>query len=238
MKIDVLAFAAHPDDAELACSGTLAVLKSSGHTTGIVDLTQGEMGTRGSREERMEEAARSSEILGLDYRANLNLGDTSFEINRENQLRIIEQLRHCRPSIIFINAKTDRHIDHPRAGELVKQAAFLSGLRNIETEYEGQKQVPWRPEEIFHYIQYQYIKPDFVVDISEAFNTKMESIKAFKSQFFDPNSSEPETLISSEPFIKYIEGRAREMGSSIEKEFGEGFNVIRPLPVDLSKQFL
>ncbi|MBR9860101.1 bacillithiol biosynthesis deacetylase BshB1 [bacterium] len=234
MKLDVLAFAAHPDDVELACSGTLIKLKKSGKRIGIVDLTEGEMGTRGTPEIRKAESKASSEIMGLDVRENLNLGDAWFEISKSNQLKVIESIRAYQPDIILVNAKNDRHTDHPKGGELVKQAAFLSGLAKVETEREGVKQDAWRPKHIFHYIQYLMDTPDFIVDISDEFETKMKAIQAYKSQFYNPESDEPKTLISSQEFLKYIEARARECGSAIESTYGEGFHVIRPLSLDMA----
>jgi bacillithiol biosynthesis deacetylase BshB1 len=235
MKIDVLAFAAHPDDVELACSGTLIGLQQKGKSIGIIDLTQGEMGTRGSAELRLKEAEISSGIMKLSARENLNLGDARFEINQENKLRVVEMIRKYKPQIIMINAKDDRHIDHPRAAELVKQAAFLSGLSRLKTFHNNEEQKSWRPRHVFHYIQFDYIIPDFVVDISAQMDLKMSCIQAFESQFYNPESKEPSTLISTEQFLKYVEARAREMGSRIKREFGEGFNVVDPLPLDLTE---
>lgn len=233
MKLDVLAFGAHPDDVELACAGTIAKLKSQGKMVGVVDLTAGELGTRGTPDQRLEEAKASAEILKLDARKNLDLGDGWFEIDKKNKLRVVEMIRKYQPEVILINAMEDRHLDHPRAAELVKQAAFLSGLAKVETTHHGHLQERWRPKHIFHYIQYQYMEPSFVVDISDHFETKMDSIKAFGSQFFDPDSKEKSTLISGEHFLSFIEARARECGAAIKVQYGEGFISSTPLKYDI-----
>lgn len=234
MKLDILAFGAHPDDVELACSGTLFKLKQQGYKIGVVDLTQGEMGTRGTREVREEEAKNATKILQLDIRENLNLGDGWFEINQSNKLKVIEVIRRYRPTIILMNAIKDRHPDHPRAAELVKEAAFISGLDKVETFDNGVAQDRWRPEHQFHYIQYEFIEPDFIVDISEQFDVKMNSIKAYGSQFYDASSNEKSTLIAGKNFLNFIEGRAREFGAAIKVEFGEGFVSSTPLNMELS----
>lgn len=234
MKLDVLAFGAHPDDVELACSGTLVKLKKAGKKVGVIDLTQGEMGTRGSGDIRLKEAMDAADIMQLDVRENLNLGDVWFEINKENKLKVIEAIRAYQPDMIFMNAVEDRHVDHPRAAELVKQAAFLSGLSKIETKRNGVPQERWRPSYQFHYIQYQYLKPNFIVDISEEFETKMKSILAYRTQFYNPDSLEDTTLISQKGFLDYIQSRAREFGSAIEKDYGEGFVVNGGLMMDPS----
>ncbi len=231
-KLDILAFAAHPDDAELACSGTLIKHIKQGLKVGIVDLTQGDLGTRGSIEIREQEAAASSAIMGLTARENLKMADGFFTESDENLKRIIYAIRKYQPEVILVNAISDRHPDHGRGSQIVSRANFLSGLVRIETKDNGVIQMPWRPKNIYHYIQFRYIKPDFVVDISDEWETKLKSIKAFKSQFHDPNSDEPETLIASSKFIKYIEARAIEFGASIEVEYGEGFTVEKPLGVD------
>ena len=233
MKLDVLAFGAHPDDVELSCSGTLAKLKKAGKKIGVIDLTKGEMGTRGTAETRAQEASNSSTILRLDARENLDLGDAWFEISKENKLKVIQAIRKYRPDIILVNAKHDRHIDHGRGAELVKQASFLSGLAKIETKVDGNPQERWRPKHCFHYIQFQYMQPSFVVDISEEFETKMKSILAYKTQFYDPTSNEKSTLISQKSFLDYIEARAREFGAAIEVEYGEGFVSDTPLQFNL-----
>lgn len=227
-KLDILAFAAHPDDAELACSGTLLKQVALGKKVGIVDLTQGDLGTRGTVEIRAKEAQDSANILGLSARENLKMPDGFFDESEENLKKVIYAIRKYRPEVVLANAIHDRHPDHGRGSALVSRAFFLSGLVRIETFENGVKQAPWRPKNIFHYIQFRHIQPDFVVDISDVWQKKMESIKAFKSQFHDPNSGEPETLIASKKFTDYIEARAREFGAAIEVEFGEGFTAERP----------
>lgn len=231
MQIDILAIVAHPDDAELSCSGTLMLAKEQGKTTGIVDLTRGELGTRGTPEIRSQEAAAAADILGLDVRESLDLGDGFFDQSRESLIEIIRVIRKYRPKVLLTNAVSDRHPDHGRGSELVSRACFLAGLEKIETDESGTAQSPWRPAEIFHIIQFRYMNPDFVVDISTVFDRKLEAIKAYKSQFYDPESSESPTLISSKRFLDYIESRSRECGAAIEVEFGEGFITERPLKV-------
>jgi N-acetylglucosamine malate deacetylase 1 len=233
MKLDVLAFGAHPDDVELGCSGTLLKLKAQGKKIGIVDLTKGEMGTRGTDLTRKEEAADAAEILGLDIRENLDLGDGFFEIDQKNRLSVIRAIRKYRPTIVLANSFKDRHTDHARGAQLVKEACFLAGLSKIITEDENGLQTYYRPKHVFHYTQYYYVVPHFVVDVTAYQDVKMKSVLAYKTQFFDPNSKEPKTLISSEKFIKFVEARGREMGAAIEVEFGEGFTSDTPLPYDL-----
>lgn len=224
MKLDILAIAAHPDDVELACSGTLIKEIKNGKTVGILDLTRGELGSRGNAELRTLEAQESSRIMGLHTRHQLNLKDGFFENKETEILQIIEQIRRFQPKVILANAPSDRHPDHGRASELVRRACFLSGLVKINTQYEGQEQQAHRPESVFFYIQDRNIGPDFVVDISEEYAQKRESISAFKSQFYQANNSgEPETPISSKAFWDFIEARARDYGRSIGCEFGEGF---------------
>lgn len=232
MKIDVLAFGAHPDDVELACSGTLIKLQKQGKKIGVIDLTKGELGTRGTADTREQEAASAAEILKLSVRENLDLGDGWFDINQSTIVKVIEVIRKYQPTVVLANAIKDRHTDHPKGAELVKKAVFLAGLEKIVTSINGIEQEKWRPPYLFNYIQYNYIQPNIVVDISTEFDTKMESILAYKTQFYDPKSNEGETLISSKSFLKYIEARAREFGSSIEKEFGEGFTSDGPVPYD------
>ncbi|MBO6515171.1 MAG: bacillithiol biosynthesis deacetylase BshB1 [Bacteroidia bacterium] len=231
-KLDILAFAAHPDDAELACSGTLLKHIQLGYKVGVVDLTQGDLGTRGSIEIRAREAEKSSQILGLSARENLKMPDGFFDQTEENLKKIIYAIRKYQPDVLFANAIHDRHPDHGRGSEIVSRANFLSGLAKIKTyDHDGQEQAPWRPSNVYHYIQFRHIKPDFIVDITQQWPTKLEAIKAFESQFFNPDSDEPETLIASEKFLKYIEARAREFGAAIETEFGEGFTTEKPIGV-------
>lgn len=232
MKLDVLAFGAHPDDVEISSGGTVSRLVSEGKKVGIIDLTRGELGTRGSADLRDDEAARSSEILGLSARVNLDLGDGAFENSNENRLKIIEQIRRFQPDIILANALSDRHPDHGRGAALVKEAAFFSGLAKIETRHDGEVQTSWRARLLAHYIQDFYHEPDFVIDVTDYFDQKMESIKAFSSQFFDPNSEEPQTPISGEGFFEMIRARAVSLGRPAGMNLAEGYNVERILGVD------
>jgi bacillithiol biosynthesis deacetylase BshB1 len=228
-KLDLLCFAAHPDDIELSCGGTILKHIDLGYKVGIVDLTQGELGTRGSIALRAIEAANASKILGISVRENLKLADCFFEKNKETSLKIIEKIRQYQPEIILCNAEQDRHIDHGRASDLVNDAAFLSGLVKIETFHNGVLQAPWRPKQIYNYIQDRMAKPDIIIDITPYFDKKIESVLAFESQFYNPNSSEPVTPISSLAFLEYIKSHAREFGRLINVEFGEGFTVKRPI---------
>lgn len=232
MQLDVLVFAAHPDDAELAASGTIVKLIKQGKKVGVIDITQGELGSRGSVELRKKEAENSSEILGISVRENLGFSDGFFENNKENQLKIITKIRKYRPKIILCNAVSDRHIDHGRASEMVSNTIFLSGLIKIETFENGQIQHAWRPNFVLHYIQDRYIKPDLVVDITDTFDIKMQSILAFKSQFYNGDDSLPKTPISSKDFLDFVEARSREFGRSIGVTFGEGFTVERPIGIN------
>jgi N-acetylglucosamine malate deacetylase 1 len=228
----VLAISAHPDDAELSCGGALLKLKSQGYTTGILDLTRGELGTRGTPAIRAEEAAAASQILGLTTRICLNLPDGFFPNHEANQRQIIAVLRALRPRLVLANAPSDRHPDHGRAAELVRDACFLSGLRRIETiAADGKQQAAWRPSRLLHYIQDEHHQPQIVVDISAEFAQKMEAIRAFQSQFFNPASTEPGTHISSERYVHFLEARARVMGNMIGVEYGEGFVSHWPLPI-------
>lgn len=227
MKLDILVIAAHPDDAELACSGTIAAHVAKGHKVGIVDLTQGEMGTRGTPELRLQESAEAAKILGLSARENLGFKDIYFKDDPEHQHELIKIIRKYRPEIVLANAVTDRHPDHGKGGSLATNACFMSGLRKIETSLNGENQEPWRPKFVYHYIQNNYIEPDFIFDISDYWDTKISSIMAFKSQFFDPNSQEPASFISSPEFLPFIESRARELGHRIMAKYGEGFTVER-----------
>ena len=228
MKLDILAFAAHPDDVELAASGTVAAHLAQGYTVGIIDLTGGELGTRGNTQLRGKESAAATEILGVQVRENLGMRE-GFNVNDEqHKLSIITAIRHYQPEILLCNAIRDRHIDHGRAASLVDDACFLAGLPKIETSYNGEAQKAWRPKAVYHYIQDYYSQPDIIVDITPYFETKMKSIRAYQSQFFNPNSNEPQTPISGEDFLKFIEARAREYGRLIGVAYGEGFNTHRP----------
>ncbi len=232
MKLDILAVGAHPDDVELSCSGTIAKEVDRGKKVGILDLTRGELGTRGTAEIRDKEAKAAAEILGVKMRHNLEFSDAFFENNTAHQLEIIKIIRKYRPEIVLCNAVEDRHIDHGKAAKLVGDSCFLSGLRKIETILEGNKQDAWRPKHVFHYIQWKNLEPDFVVDISGYMDKKLDSVLAYRSQFFDENSNEPETPISSSNFLDSITYRARDMGRLINTEHAEGFNVDRNVAVD------
>lgn len=231
MKLDILVIAAHPDDAELACSGTIASQIAKGYKVGILDLTKGEMGTRGTPEIRMQESEESSRILGISARENIGFKDIFFKDDDPHRLEIIKIIRKYQPEIVLANAVSDRHPDHGKGGAVASNACFMSGLRKIETTLDGIVQDPWRPKYVYHYIQNNYIKPDFVVDITDFWETKIESIKAFKSQFYDPNNKEPASFISSAEFLDFIEARAKEFGHSIMVKYGEGFTVERNLGI-------
>lgn len=228
MKLDILVLAAHPDDTELGCGGTVAKHIHDGHKVGIVDLTRGELGTRGTPEIRAAEAAAAAHILGVSVRDNLGLRDGFFQNDPEHQLSVIRAIRKYRPSIVLANAVYDRHVDHGKGASLAHDACFLSGLAKIETRDDtGVLQEAWRPRAVYHYIQSYYLKPDFVVDISGFWDIKMNAVRAFKSQFFDPESREPQTFISDPAFMKMLESRAQELGHSIGVAYGEGFTIRR-----------
>jgi bacillithiol biosynthesis deacetylase BshB1 len=232
MKLDILAFGAHPDDVELGCSGTIAKEISLGKKVGIVDLTRGELGTRGSVEIRNAESAEATLLLGVSIRENLNMRDGFFVNDETHQMKVIEMIRKYQPEIVLCNAIDDRHIDHGKGSRLVSDACFLSGLRQIETQYEGKKQDAWRPKVVYHYIQWKNIEPDFVVDISDFMEVKMRSILAYSSQFYNPNTNEPESPISSKNFLDSVRYRAQDLGRIIGKDFAEGFTVERYLAVN------
>ncbi|HTH81447.1 MAG TPA: bacillithiol biosynthesis deacetylase BshB1 [Mucilaginibacter sp.] len=233
LKLDILVLAVHPDDAELGCGGTILKHIALGKKVGIVDLTRGELGTRGSAEIRDQEAAAAAKILGLAVRENLAIPDGFFQNTQEYQLKVIEAIRKFQPEIIITNAYHDRHPDHGRANQLVDAASFLSGLRKIETYADGKLQEPWRANILLHFIQDEYIKPDIIVDVTEYWDKKIESIYAYGSQFFNPNwGDEPATYISSPEFVAIVEARAREHGKVIGAKFGEGFTSRRILGVD------
>jgi len=232
MKLDILVIAVHPDDAELCCSGTILKHIALGKKVGIVDLTRGELGTRGTAETRDEEAADSARILGLHARENLRFRDGFFQNDEFHRLEVIKAIRNYQPEIILSNALEDRHPDHGRAGDLVYDAVFLSGLPKIETEVEGLNQAAHRPRLLLQYIQDRYLKPDIIVDISEHMDKKIESIKAFKTQFYNPDVEGLQTYISSPEFFETVIGRSREFGKSIGATFGEGFTSRKLLGVD------
>lgn len=229
--IDILAIAAHPDDVELAAAGTLIRHIQEGYTVAIADLTRGELGTRGNAALRLQEAENSRQILGVEYRVNLGLPDGFFHEDDESLRKLVEVIRHFRPRIVLANAISDRHPDHARGASFASRACFLAGLRKIETSYGGHAQQAWRPAAVYHFIQDHYIKPDLVVDITPHYQQKIEAIMAFRSQFFDPDSKEPETPISSEGFLKFLEARARDFGRLIGCEYAEAFTVERPIGV-------
>ncbi|OIQ35200.1 MAG: bacillithiol biosynthesis deacetylase BshB1 [Crocinitomix sp. MedPE-SWsnd] len=231
MKLDILAIAAHPDDAELSCVGTLLMAKKQGKKIGIVDLTQGELGTNGTAETRKVEAAEAAKIIGLDARENLAMPDGFFQNSKENQIKIIEQIRKYQPDVVLINAISDRHPDHGKGATIAKEACFLAGLSKIETTVAGANQDKWRPKAVYHYIQDYYMKPDFIIDISEVVDQKIETIKAFKTQFFDPSNPNVKTPISGENFFDFLKGRWADYGRYIGAEYGEGFVLTRPAGV-------
>lgn len=232
MKLDILIIAVHPDDAELCCSGTILKHIAMGKKVGIVDLTRGELGTRGTAETRDEEAADSARILGLHARENLRFRDGFFQNDEFHRLEVIKVIRKYQPEIILSNALEDRHPDHGRAGDLVYDSVFLSGLPKIETEVEGLNQAAHRPRLLLQYIQDRYLKPDIIVDISAHMDQKIESIKAFKTQFYNPDVDGLQTYISSPEFFETVIGRSREFGKSIGATFGEGFTSRKLLGVD------
>jgi bacillithiol biosynthesis deacetylase BshB1 len=232
-KLDILVLPVHPDDAELGCGGTILKHIAAGKKVGIVDLTRGELGTRGSAEIRAKEADAAAEILGLTLRDNLGLPDGFFENTKEYQLKVIEVIRKYQPEIIITNAHYDRHPDHGRASDLVETSTFLSGLRKIETYSEGELQQAWRPNLLLHFIQDQYIQPNIVVDVTEYWDKKIESVMAYGSQFYNPEwKGEPQTYISSPEFIKIIDGRGLEFGKSIQVKYAEGFTSKKIFGVD------
>lgn len=232
VKLDILAFGAHPDDVELGCGGTVAKEISKGKKVGIIDLTRGELGTRGSVDLRDQESKLASNVLGLELRENLNFKDGFFQNNESNQIEIIKVIRKYRPEIVLCNAEDDRHIDHPKAAELVSSACFLSGLRKIETIDNGKNQLEWRPKNVYHYIQWKNSSPDFLVDISGFISIKLEAIKAYSSQFYDPNSNEPETPISTKNFIDNVINRSADLGRLIGVEHAEGFTSKKSLGIN------
>ncbi|MEP6712569.1 MAG: bacillithiol biosynthesis deacetylase BshB1 [Ferruginibacter sp.] len=223
MKIDVLAFGVHPDDVELSCAGVLLVEKNNGKKTGIIDLTEGELGTRGTAAIRKEEAALSAKILGVDVRENLKLADGFFMNDEEHQRKVITALRKYRPEIILCNAPEDRHPDHGRSASLVADAAFLSGLVKIETTENGVIQEPWKPTYVLQYIQDRFLQPNFVIDISAVFEQKLEAIKAYATQFHNPGLDEPQTYISTPDFLESIIYRSKMLGKMIGVKHAEGF---------------
>ena len=232
MKLDIVAFGAHPDDVELGCSGTIAKEISLGKKVGIIDLTRGELGTRGSVEIRNQEAAAAAKILGVSVRENLDLRDGFFVNDEAHQLKIIKMIRKYQPEIVICNAIEDRHIDHGKGSQLVSDACFLSGLMKIETEINGENQKAWRPKLVYHYMQWKNLTPDFVVDITGFNDKRVASILAYSSQFYDPNSDEPETPIASKNFLESLNYRPKDLGRLIGTDYAEGFTVERYLAVN------
>ena len=232
IKLDILAFGAHPDDIELGCGGTIAKEIYNGKKVGIIDLTRGELGTRGDAKTRDVEAKNASKILGVEIRENLNFRDGFFINDETHQLEIIKILRKYRPEIVLCNAEDDRHIDHPKGAKLVSDACFLSGLRKIITKIDYLTQGEWRPKNVYHYIQWKNSNPDFLVDISGHIKTKTAAINAYSSQFFDPNSSEPETPISNKNFISNVINRSADLGRLINVGHAEGFTSKKSLGVN------
>lgn len=232
MKLDILVFGAHPDDVELSCGATIAKEISLGKTVGIVDLTRGELGTRGTAEIRDEEAAEAAKILGVSVRENLRFRDGFFVNDEKQQLEVIKMIRKYQPEIVICNAIDDRHIDHGKGSKLVSDACFLSGLRKIETQLNGEPQQAYRPKLVYHYIQWKNLTPDFVVDVTGFMDTKVASLMAYKSQFYDPNSSEPVTPIATKNFKESILYRAQDLGRLINSEYAEGFTVERYVAVN------
>jgi N-acetylglucosamine malate deacetylase 1 len=231
MKLDILAFGAHPDDVELGCSGTIAKEVALGKKVGIVDLTRGELGTRGSVEIRNSESKKASEILGIAVRENLDMRDGFFVNDEKHQLEVVKMIRKYKPDVVLCNAVDDRHIDHPKGSKLVSDACFLSGLRKIETILDGGTQEAWRPKVVYHYIQWKNIEPDFVVDISDYIEIKTASILAYSSQFYDEKSNEPVTPIATKNFLESIHYRSKDFGRLVGVDYAEGFTTERYLVV-------
>ena len=226
MKLDILAFGAHPDDVELSCSGVILKNTALGRKVGLIDLTKGELGTRGTPAIREKEAKASAKILGVLFRENLKMADGFFMNDKKHLLKVIQKIRQYRPDVVLANALEDRHPDHGRAAKLVADACFLSGLVKIVTKQNGKKQEVWRPKAVYHYIQYRKLKADIAIDITPFIEKKMESIYAFSSHFYNPDSKEPSTLISQKDFFEYIKTREREYGQLLGVGYAEGFNVM------------
>ncbi len=230
-KLDILVLAAHPDDTELSCGGTVAAHVAQGKKVGIIDLTRGELGTRGTPEIRAQEAADAQHVLGVSVRENMGFADGFFVNDEEHQRALIRVLRKYQPDMVLANALSDRHPDHARAAALARDACFFAGLRKIETEEEGKPQPAWRPARLYHFIQSVYQKPDIVVDISAYWETKMRAVQCFKSQFDSSDTKEPQTFLTTPIFLQFVEARARELGHAIGVAYGEGFNVEKQIGV-------
>ncbi len=232
MKLDILAIGAHPDDVELGCGGTIAKEIAHGKNVGIIDLTRGELGTRGTAETRDEEAYNAGKILGVKARINLGFADGFFVNDKAHQMEVIKMIRKFQPEIVLCNAVDDRHIDHGKGSKLVSDACFLSGLIKIETHHDDHLQEPWRPKQVYHYIQWKNLEPDFVVDVSDFIDKKQEAVLAYKTQFYNGDSKEPETPISSKNFTDSVIYRANDLGRLVGVEYAEGFTVERYVAVD------
>lgn len=230
-EVDILCITAHPDDVEISMAGTVLHHIALGRSVGFVELTAGELGTRGSAEIRKREAEAAKDVLGAAFRYQLGLADGFFRADRESLERVVISLRRHRPGLVLTNAVRDRHPDHGRAASLVAEACFLSGLRRIETTFEGDPQGPWRPSLLLHAIQDHYIKPDLIIDITPYWEKKLEALRCFASQFHDPNSTEPSSPIATPDFLPFLEARAREMGRLLGQTYGEGFTTARPIGV-------
>jgi bacillithiol biosynthesis deacetylase BshB1 len=234
MKLDILAFGVHPDDVELGCAGTLMAAISEGKKVGIIDLTQGELGTRGTSETRRTEAADAAKVIGVSVRENLKMADGFFQNDEIHLRKVITAIRKYQPDIVLCNAPEDRHPDHGRSAKLVADAAFLAGLRKIETQQEGKQQTEWRPKNVFHYIQDRFLKPDFVYDISAYFDKKMEAVLCYKTQFFAPGTEidEPQTYISSPEFLDTVKARALSLGKRIGVKYAEGYITNKTIGIE------
>ena len=231
-KVDILVISVHPDDAELGCGATIAKHVAEGKSVGIVDLTRGELGTRGTPEIRAEEAEEGRKIMGAAFRENLGMADGFFANNQEHQLEIIKAIRSHQPEIVLTNAISDRHPDHGRAAQLIRDACFYSGLAKISTVQDEEEQPAWRPKKVYHFIQSNYIQPNFVVDVSEHWDTKMKAIRAFKSQFDGGGGDDPQTFLTTPLFMNFIEARGKELGHAIGAAYGEGFTVNQQMGVN------
>ena len=232
MKIDILAFGSHPDDVELGCGGTLTKQKHLGNTVGIIDLTRSELSSRGTVAIRQQETEEASKILGIDIRENLGFADGFFKNDKEHQLEVIKMIRKYQPTVVITNALSDRHPDHGRGQQLVSDACFLAGLSMIETTMNGEKQKEWRPRNVYNYIQAYNIEPQFVIDITGFEEIKMQSILAYKSQFYNPNSNEKDTFISSKEFLDFVKTRMIQHGQIAGYKFAEGYTISRYIATD------
>jgi len=237
-KLDILAFGVHPDDIELGCSGTILACVAEGKKAGIIDLTKGELGTRGSAEIRKEEAANAAKVLKVTIRENLEMADGFFQNDESHQRKVIEVIRKYRPEIILCNSIEDRHPDHGRSAELVEDAAFLSGLRKIETFIQVEKQQEWRPKYVFHYIQDRFLQPGFVFDISNFMDEKLKAVMCYKTQFFNPHLNEPETYISSPEFFETVKARAMMLGKRIGVKYAEGYITRKMVGINSFNSFI